>query len=98
MTHKLDCEYINRYGEEDFFEVELESNCVWRYDDFSHEFGTEKYAPYISMESYPVWDYDFYTFCENWLIAIWLMANYKVIEKRIIKEFEEDCVASTNDY
>jgi len=95
MTHKFECEYINKEGGHDYFDVELESECKWKYDAFSHEFGAEKIPPYVSMESYPKWDVDFYTFSENWLIAIWLMANYKSIEKRILKEFEEDCVAST---
>lgn len=91
MTHKFECEYLNAEGECDYFDIELESNPSWQDDSFSHEFGVQHYDPYPILEEMPTWDKDFYTFSENWLIAIWLMANYSWVEHRIIKEYEEQC-------
>jgi hypothetical protein len=101
MTHNFECEYINSEGEYDYFDIELESDCKWEDDSFDYAGthctggvgGTFQGASYPIMENYPTWNNDIYTFSENWLIAIWLMANYDWIEKTILKEYEEHCIA-----
>jgi len=91
MTHKLEVEYQNIDGSYDYIDVEFESDFTWQDDSFDHEFGTQRYNVYPIMEDYPTWDIRLFTFEQNWLIAIWLMANYSWIEDRMIKEYEERC-------
>jgi len=91
MIHKLECEYQTSEGEYDYFDVELESDFTWQDDSFNHEFGTQHYDSYPIMENYPTWDMDKYTFSENWLIAIWMMANYSWLEGHLTREYQEYC-------
>ena len=100
---KLDAEYLDSNGEWQMIEdVEFNAEPTWEDDSFDYAGthctggvgGTMHYAPYAIIEDYPTWNHDLYTFSENWLIAIWLMANYSWVEDLFIREFEK----AANDY
>jgi len=79
---------------EHFFDVELEAELTKQNDGIgSYEYWGQKCydrgEDYYIMEDYPTWNHDLYTYSENWLIAIWLMANYSWVEDLFIKEFEK---------
>ena len=95
---KLDIDYIDGNGEYQMIEdVEFKGDVTIENDSFDYAGthctggvgGTMYYPDYYIMENYPEWNHDLYTYSENWLIAIWLMANYSWVEDLFIKEFEK---------
>jgi len=103
MTQLLDIEYQDKNGEwQTIADVVFESEPTWENDSFSYAGthctggvgGTVHLPSYAIMEDYPTWDKGLYSFEQNWLIAIWLMANYSWVEDLFIREFENQ----SNDY
>lgn len=72
--------------ESNFLEVEFEAEIEWENDgigayEFWGECGVDYGHNYQVLTDYPTWNHNLYSFEENWLIAIHLIANLKSIEK-----------------
>ncbi len=72
--------------------VELYASPRWENDSYSDEFGIVQLPDYASLAYFgdPKWNEDLYNSEENILILNWMNENFKNIDERFCKIFEEE--------
>ena len=90
MDKLFTVEYKDSNGEDQYMEVEFEADVFMEDDTYDDEFGTVDFQPYPVLYDCPSWDKGLYTFSENWIIAIWLMANLKYVNKQFCNQYIDD--------